>query len=147
MKIRHSERCCCASSRRGVAAVEFAVVLPLFLLLLAGMIEFGQAFRIQHALSTASRNGARAASVEGATSLQVIEKVKSHCTRLLAVSAADVTVSISVNGLANADLTKATKGAEIAVTVAIPFSRAGIGFYATMLANPSLTSTCIIERE
>lgn len=132
---------------RGAAAVEFAVVAPLFFLLLAGIIEFGQAFRIEHMLSSACRRGARAAVVEGATENQVQQKVKSQCAATLGVSEGDVTVEITVNGHANADLRQAMEGAEIGVTVSIPFNKAGVGFYAKMFSNSTLSSTCTFERE
>lgn len=133
--------------RRGAAAVEFAVVAPLFFLLLAGIVEFGQAFRIQHSLSTAARRGARAAIIEGSTYVEVIGKVKDHCVRTLGKSAAAVEVGISVNGQANADLAHAPEQAEISVTVSIPYSKAGVGFYANTFANTTLSSTCTLERE
>jgi len=39
--------------------VEFALILPLFLLLLVGLIEFGRAVGISHTLSEVARSGAR----------------------------------------------------------------------------------------
>jgi len=48
--------------RRGAATVEFAVTLPLFLLLLLGTIEFGRMIQVQQKLTTASAVGARYAS-------------------------------------------------------------------------------------
>lgn len=50
-------------SNRGVAAVEFALVLPLLLALLFGIIEFGFLFKDQLALLQAAREGARVAAV------------------------------------------------------------------------------------
>ena len=44
---------------RGAAAVEFALVLPLLLLLVLGILEFGRVFNIQISLSNAAREGAR----------------------------------------------------------------------------------------
>lgn len=44
---------------RGAAAVEFAIVLPVLLVLLLGIIDFGYAFYVQGALSNAAREGAR----------------------------------------------------------------------------------------
>ncbi|MBT2500744.1 pilus assembly protein [Agromyces sp. ISL-38] len=44
---------------RGAAAVEFALVLPLLLVLVLGILEFGRVFNIQIALSNAAREGAR----------------------------------------------------------------------------------------
>jgi Flp pilus assembly protein TadG len=133
--------------RRAAAAVEFAIVAPLFFLLLAGILEFGQAFRIEHALSNASRRGARAAIVEDATTSQVGQKVKTHCAQTLGVSEADLTVEIAVNGNADAELSEAEVGDELSVTVSIPYSKAGVGFYASMFSNSVLSSTCMMERE
>ena len=47
------------SSNRGAAAVEFALVLPLLLLLLGGIIDFGFAFNTQISLTHAAREGVR----------------------------------------------------------------------------------------
>jgi Flp pilus assembly protein TadG len=48
---------------RGQALVEFALVLPLFLLLLLGIVQFGSVFRDYIALTDATRVGARQAAV------------------------------------------------------------------------------------
>lgn len=133
--------------RRGAAAVEFALVTPLFLLVLAGIMEFGQAFRIEHMLSNASRRGARAAVVDSATTTQVTQKVKTNCEQTLGVNQADVTAQIAVNGTVGADLSLAGEGDEITVTVSVPYSKVGIGFYANIFSNATLSSTCTLEHE
>ena len=133
--------------RRGAAAVEFAVVAPLFFLLLAGIIEFGQAFRIEHTLSSAARRGARTATVDGTTASQVVQKTKTYCSRTLGVNASSVTVEVAVNGNSNGDLSQAGEGGEIAVTVSIPFSEAGVGFFANTFSKAVLSSTCTMEHE
>lgn len=48
--------------RRGVAAVEFAVTLPLLLLLLVGIWELGRIINVQITLNNAARDGARLAA-------------------------------------------------------------------------------------
>ena len=48
-----------AKDARGAAAVEFALVLPLLLLLLGGIIDFGFAFNTQISLTHAAREGVR----------------------------------------------------------------------------------------
>jgi Flp pilus assembly protein TadG len=45
--------------QEGAAAVEFAIVLPILLLLLAGFFDFGWLFYWQHTVTNASREGAR----------------------------------------------------------------------------------------
>lgn len=133
--------------RWGAAAVEFAVVAPIFFLLLGGIIEFGQAFRIQHALTTATRRGARVAVVAGSSNSVVTQKVRDNCAKILGVSSSDVSVDIYVNGVKNGDLSQADKGSEVNVTVQIPFSKCGVGFYSQTFSNFNLKASCVFERE
>jgi Flp pilus assembly protein TadG len=49
---------------RGQALVEFAIVLPVFLLVLFGLIEFGYMLYSQMTVSNAAREAARAAVVD-----------------------------------------------------------------------------------
>ena len=46
-------------SERGASAVEFGLVVPILLLLVLGIVEFGHAFQVQGTLSAAAREGAR----------------------------------------------------------------------------------------
>lgn len=48
---------------RGAAMVEFAILLPLFLLIIAGIVDFGRAFFTQIALTNAAREGVRYAVI------------------------------------------------------------------------------------
>jgi Flp pilus assembly protein TadG len=48
----------------GQALAEFALILPLLLLLVAGIIEFGRAWNIKQAVTDAAREGARYAVVQ-----------------------------------------------------------------------------------
>lgn len=58
-----------ARSRRGQAMVEFALVAPIFFLILFGIIEGGRFIYYYETLSHATREGARYAIVNGANSL------------------------------------------------------------------------------
>lgn len=53
--------------RRGVSALEFAVLLPLFLSLVIGLMQFGQVMWTQSALQHAVEMAARCASINTAT--------------------------------------------------------------------------------
>ncbi|MCW2683271.1 MAG: tadE [Blastococcus sp.] len=44
---------------RGATAVEFALILPLLIVLVLGIAEFGRAFQVQGTLSAAAREGVR----------------------------------------------------------------------------------------
>lgn len=48
-----------ARRQHGMIAVEFAVLVPVFLLLLFGIVDFGHAFYMDQIITTASREGAR----------------------------------------------------------------------------------------
>lgn len=50
--------------RRGAAAVEFAVVVPLFLTLVIGVLEAGQALHASNILAAAVREGGRLAAMD-----------------------------------------------------------------------------------
>ena len=51
------------SENRGAAAVEFAIVLPVLLLLVCGIVDFGRMLNTQISLSGAAREGARWAAL------------------------------------------------------------------------------------
>ena len=45
---------------RGASAVEFAFIVPLLIVLVLGIAEFGHAFQVQGTISAAAREGVRA---------------------------------------------------------------------------------------
>jgi Flp pilus assembly protein TadG len=58
--------------QRGAAAVEFALVLPIFLLLVMGAIDWGWFFFIDQVATNGAREGARAGSVVAPAPLKTI---------------------------------------------------------------------------
>lgn len=63
------------SGESGQALVEFALVLPLFLLLLVGTMELGQAWRVNQGLTHAAREGARLSVIRTSTDASVMDRV------------------------------------------------------------------------
>ncbi|HEY2640820.1 MAG TPA: TadE family protein [Streptosporangiaceae bacterium] len=55
------------SSDRGAAAVEFALLLPLLVLIVFGLIDFGRAINAQITLTQAAREGARSLALGQST--------------------------------------------------------------------------------
>jgi Flp pilus assembly protein TadG len=110
-------------ARRGVAAVELAVALPLLLLLLLGIWEVGRMVEVQQLLSNAVREGGRQAS----TGVKTIDEVKDVVVRYLkqngvtAVTANDVTVINLTNG-GRSDPTVAEQLDRIQITISVPFN-------------------------
>lgn len=80
---------------RGASALEFAIVVPILLTLLLGMIEFGFVFQAQLALTHAAREGARLASVNKFDSSTVASRAY-PLTAGLSVSSADLGTAVRV---------------------------------------------------
>ncbi|KRB43864.1 TadE/TadG family type IV pilus assembly protein [Terrabacter sp. Root181] len=82
-----------ARTERGASAVEFAIVLPVLFLVLAGIVDFGRAYFAQIELSNAAREGARAAVVLplGSTPAPTTEVAARVAAALPGISDATVT--------------------------------------------------------
>lgn len=55
----------CLANCRGQAMVEFALILPIFILILFGVMEFGRVYNEKLIVTAAAREGVRTASVKG----------------------------------------------------------------------------------
>ena len=56
------------ASERGAVAVEFAILAPILIMLLLGIMEFGRAYNVQITLSNAAREGARVMAINNSVS-------------------------------------------------------------------------------
>lgn len=61
-------------SKKGQALVEFAIVLPLLLVILTGIIQFGLVYFQYFVVSNATREGTRLASL-GGTNDEIVNKI------------------------------------------------------------------------
>ena len=87
--------------QRGQAVVEMALVLPLLLVVVFGIAEFGRAWMTMNVLTCASREGCRLAVVTGPDVAAVNARVQEVC------DAARITpTSIAVVGPDPADLSR-----------------------------------------
>lgn len=136
----------CENVRRGAALVEMAIVLPIFVTLLLGMIEFGRALMVGQLVTNAAREGARAAIVDGSTNSSVTTDVKNFLTSTTGVAAGDVTVNITVAGLANGSVATAAAKDMVTVEVLIPFSKVSY-LPATYLTNANLQGKASMRHE
>ncbi len=64
--------------RRGAAALELALVLPLFLLIIIGILEFGRALMMYQMTTNAGREAARTAIITGADDTQINNAINSY---------------------------------------------------------------------
>ncbi|SHI69267.1 TadE/TadG family type IV pilus assembly protein [Desulfofundulus thermosubterraneus] len=63
----------CIGNNRGQAMVELAIVLPVVILILMGIFEFGRVFYAYQMVTNASREGARLAAL-GRPDSEVVER-------------------------------------------------------------------------
>jgi Flp pilus assembly protein TadG len=125
-------KCC------GAAAVEFAIVAPLFFMLVFGCIEFGRALIVQQILTNASRVGARQAITLNATESDVIATATGYAAGT-AVPGVSVTVTPSPATAAAGDM--------VSVTVAVPFSNVSWIPAPWFMGGTSLDATSIMRKE
>ena len=140
-----------SKQRRGAAAVEMAIVLPIFFMVVMGIVEFGRAMMVGQLVTNAARYGAREAAIDGSTNASVTTDVKNFVSTSVGVAASDVTVDIVVDpGAGNPDpadiLTSALAKDICKVSVKVPYNKVAYvaGRY---LAGKELKGTCIMRHE
>ena len=83
----------------GAAAVEMALVLPLLLLVICGIIDFGRMFNAQITLTQAAREGARAAAY-GQTSAEITPRVTTAGNNMTGLTVDPPTTCPNADGVA-----------------------------------------------
>jgi Flp pilus assembly protein TadG len=86
------------SEQDGAAAVEFALVLPILVLILFGIINFGVIFAQNLALGNGARQAARFGVVEGRTCQDIVDEARQNSSTI-AMDGEDVTVTVQRGGL------------------------------------------------
>lgn len=124
--------------RRGASAVEFAIVAPLFFMLVFGCIEFGRALMVQQILTNASRVGAREAITLNATASEVVTTATNYAA---STSVSGVTVAVSPDPAA------AQAGDMVSVTVSVPFNNVSWVPAPWFMGGASLDATSVMRKE
>jgi Flp pilus assembly protein TadG len=102
-----------ADRQAGAAMVELAIILPLLVMMVFGIIQFGIAFNRVQGLHAAAREGARVASLPTSTAGDVQGRVNES---LAAMNFTANPAAISPNGCAG------RRGAPITVRVTAPYT-------------------------
>ena len=90
-------------NERGAAAAEFALLLPVLLMILFGIIEFGMIMYGREVVTNAAREGARAGIVQGPpkrTEGEIIAIANTYLTAT-GINPTDVTFTVAGEGLVN----------------------------------------------
>lgn len=112
---------------------------PVFFLLVLGMIEYGRMVMVQQVITNASREGARQAVLDGATTAEVQTVVNDY---LASGSITGATVTVTPNPPTNAEF-----GDPVTVAVSIPFSEVSWLPSPMYLGGKTLIATTVMRRE
>lgn len=121
---------------RAAAVVEFAVVLPLLLTILFGIIEYGWVFMVRQTLQTAAREGCRVAVLQ--TSTAPYTAVTNRVQQVMTPTGLTFTVNMTHSGAGNPVET---------VEVAVPYADVSLmgNFFGPRTGN--LAGTCSMRKE
>ena len=126
------------TSRSGAAAVEFAIVAPVFLIMVLGIIELGRALMVQQVMINTSRVGARHAVTLSATSQSSIDAAEDYAESV-GISSASITIT--------PDPAVADPGDEITVVANVDFSSVSWLPTPWIMGGKVLTATSIMRKE
>jgi Flp pilus assembly protein TadG len=125
-------------ARAGAAAVEFAIVAPIFFMLIIGMIEVGRAIMVQQVLINASRAGARRATMLSSTSTAVSNTVAEYTA---GVGVPTVTTTVSP------DPATAEAGTPITVNTSVNFANVSWLPAPWFMGGKTLSSSSVMRKE
>jgi Flp pilus assembly protein TadG len=133
---------------RGAAAVEFALCVPLLVLLIFGSIEFGLAVQARTSVGNAAREGVRMASLVGAhDGVSADGEVRASATSAMAGITGTKTVTTTC---VNPDATTCIFGSAEAgavATVVVTLNYTGVTGMFSLLTNTTLTSSSYMRIE
>ena len=131
--------------RRGAASIEFALVAPIFFLIVFGFIENGRMLMLQHALTNAAREGCRTAGLASSINASDVETtVRDHLKSTIGNNALDsAKVRVTVPG------TLAGVSSETELTVAVEVGYADVSWLplSYLGANPVIAAEARRSRE
>jgi Flp pilus assembly protein TadG len=128
--------------QKGTAAVEFAIILPLLILVLFGTVDFGLLLFNQQVITNASREGARAGIVSQTPRLthgEIKTVVENYCSTNLISFDGNTTPSIATNW----------SGTEFSddLTVTVTFNYSFLFLSALGFDDPTLNGTTLMKLE
>lgn len=126
-------------SRRGAAVVEFAIIAPLFFLLVLGIIEFSRMLMVKEVLINAARGGAREAILAGATDTNVQTTITSYMS---AAGISGFSWSVSPD-----ESTSPGSGTAMTITVTEPCATVSWTGFMNWFSGQSLSASVVMIHE
>lgn len=132
--------------RRGAAATELALVLPVFILLMVGILEFGRAVMVQQVLTNGARETARRAILPGAVYSEVMSASNSYLTAASIPTQGRSVVLKGANSTTITSFSAVRSGDPVSVTISIPYNNVSLGL-GLWLRNSSMSATVTMRKE
>ncbi len=134
--------------RLGSSLIEMALVMPLFILILDGCIEFGIIFYNKAVITNASREGARYGIVlrdpSYATSAQIIAYTKTYCDdNLITFNPKPPSVSVTIKSSSSSP----KFGDTLSVTVSYVYANLFLYQYLGPSKDMTLSATSVMAYE
>jgi Flp pilus assembly protein TadG len=123
--------------RRGTTIVEAAIVLPLLILVVFGLIEYGSMFLRLQQVANVARQAARQAATPDATQSQVSALITTM------MSDAGLGASGYVATLTPTDPATATRGGQVKVQIAVTYANISIT-NAPFIPKPTTISRAVV---
>jgi Flp pilus assembly protein TadG len=108
------------------------------------MIEFGRVMMALEMLNNAARNGARMAVISGSTTASAKQAISDTLANTTITGAS---TSIAVNGDTSVDVSNASPGDTITVTITVPASNVSWLPVAVFTGNKTLGNTVVMRHE
>ena len=121
--------------------MEFAVIAPIFFMLIFGMFEFGRMVMVQQLLTNAARSGSRVAVIDGSTSSEVISTVEDYLEGG-SVNPQALTVTVDPSNLSSTDT-----GDPVSVKVSVLYDDVSWLPAPWFLGGKTMTANCTMRRE
>lgn len=133
------------TKRRGVATLEFAIVLPIFLLLIIGILEFGRAVMIHQIVTNAAREASRQAIIRGAADKQVLGVVENYLDSA-SIKSSGRTVEIRDASGGAATLSTINSHETVTIFISVPLDENSFGI-SNWFINSDITTSVTMRRE
>ena len=126
--------------RRGAAIVEMAVVAPLLLTMLFGVMEFGWMFMVHETMTNTARECCRLATLQGTTDADIQNRFVQSMAATRVTATSDM-ISIQRTGTADNQV--------VTVSVSVPYSQVSITGLTSFLkiTTQNLTTSCSMRAE
>jgi Flp pilus assembly protein TadG len=130
--------------RRGATAVEFALIAPVFFLIVLGIFEIGRACMVTELLTEATRRACRQSVIEGTSSGTIQQAAIDYLTSV-GINGESANVYVNDSPAGNTNVSTMPAYTEITVIVTVPVSN--VTWTPVQFVTGSLSGQYTMRRE